>query len=306
MTFTYKSLAIAALAALSSTTLGAQTADTARSVQLTPSCTNCAEWNIPQRPFRIYGNTYYVGPHGLSAILITSNGGHVLIDGALPESAPSIMANIRELGFRVEDIKLILNSHDHFDHAGGIAAIQRASGATVAASPSSAKVLENGKSGPDDPQFGILLSYPAVAHVQVFADGETLHAGALALTAHATPGHTPGGTSWSWTSCENAQCLNMVYADSQSPGSADGFLFTRNDTYPTALADFERGFALLEHIDCDVLITPHPSASGLFERIAARDKGTTPALIDRDACKRYAANARQQLAKRVATEKASH
>jgi len=306
MMFKHKSLALAAFAALSSATLAAQTADTARAVQLTPGCTNCAAWNVAQKPFRVYGNTYYVGTQGLSAILITSNEGHVLLDGALPESAPSIMANIRTLGFRVEDIKLIVNSHAHFDHAGGIAAIQRASGATVAASPPSAKVLGNGKSGPDDPQFAVALPYPAVARVQVIADGEVLRVGTLALTAHFTPGHTPGGTSWSWKSCESAQCLNMVYADSQTPVSAEGFLFTRNDTYPTALADFERGFALLERLDCDVLITPHPSASNFFERIAARDNSRTPALIDRDGCKRYAANARQQLAKRVATEKATH
>jgi metallo-beta-lactamase class B len=306
MTFRHAALGVAALAALSTTRLAAQTADTARAIQLTPGCTSCAEWNVPQKPFRIYGNAYYVGTHGLSAILITSNEGHVLLDGALPESAPSILANIRALGFRVEDVKLILNSHAHFDHSGGIAAIQRASGARVAASPPSAKVLANGKSGPDDPQFAIALPYPAVAHVRVIADGETLRAGSLGLTAHFTPGHTPGGTSWSWNSCEDARCLNMVYADSQTPVSADGFLFTRSETYPTALADFERGFALLERLDCDVLITPHPSASTLFERIAARDNGSSPALIDRDACKRYATNARQQLAKRVATENATH
>src|SRR5437016_7132749 len=89
------------------------------------SCANCATWNLPQQPFRIYGNTYYVGTHGLSSILITSDRGHVLIDGALSESVPPIVANIRTLGFKVEDIKLIVNSHVHFDHAGGIAELQK-------------------------------------------------------------------------------------------------------------------------------------------------------------------------------------
>ena|ERR1700733_8790609 len=95
------------------------------------SCANCAVWNKPQQAFKIYGNTYYVGTHGLSSILITSDSGHVLIDGALPESAPPIVANIRSLGFRVEDVKLIVNSHAHFDHAGGIAELQRLSGAVL-------------------------------------------------------------------------------------------------------------------------------------------------------------------------------
>jgi metallo-beta-lactamase class B len=239
-----------------------------------------------------------VGTHGLSAILVTSNQGHILLDGALPESAPLIEANIRALGFRMEDVKLILNSHAHFDHAGGIAALQRASGAAVAASPASAPVLRRGTSGPDDPQYGVLLAFPAVERVRVISDGEIVRVGPLALTAHFTPGHTPGGTSWAWKSCEGKRCLDFVYADSQTPVSADGFLYTRNRTYPSAIADYERGFALLERLPCDVLLTPHPGASGLWDRVAKKD------LVDRSACRRYAATARGQLARRVATEAA--
>src|SRR5215213_6054271 len=118
------------------------------------SCADCPVWNKPQQPFRIYGNTYYVGPHGLSSILITSRAGHVLIDGALPESVPQVVANIRSLGFRMEDVKLIVNSHVHFDHGGGIAELQRLSGAEVAASPWSAEVLTKSAVGKGDPQFG--------------------------------------------------------------------------------------------------------------------------------------------------------
>nr|AIA13525.1 SubclassB3_beta_lactamase [uncultured bacterium] len=126
------------------------------------SCANCPEWNKPQKPFRVYGNTYYVGPHGLSSILITSRAGHILIDGALPESVPQVVANIRSLGFRVEDVKLVVNSHVHFDHGGGIAELQRLSGAEVAASPWSAEVLTKSGVGKGDPQFG---SIPPVALV---------------------------------------------------------------------------------------------------------------------------------------------
>jgi metallo-beta-lactamase class B len=226
----------------------------------------------------------------------------VLIDGGLVESAAPIIEHIGSLGFRIEDVRLILNSHAHFDHAGGIAVLQRASGATVAASPWSAAVVERGDSGPDDPQYGILLSYPAASHVRVIRDGEVLRVGSLALTAHFTPGHTPGGTSWSWRSCEQDRCLDLVYADSQTPVSADGFLFTKSTTYPQAIADFERGFAALERMRCDILITPHPSASGLWTRVAARDAGNASALIDPDACRRYAGVARAALAKRIATE----
>jgi metallo-beta-lactamase class B len=117
-----------------------------------PPCDACAAWNVSQAPFRLYGNSWYVGVHGLSSVLITSDKGHILIDGDLPESAPKVADSIRSLGFRVEDIKLILNSHVHYDHAGGIAELQRLSGAKVAASALSAKVLTSGKSGRDDPQ----------------------------------------------------------------------------------------------------------------------------------------------------------
>ena len=149
-------------------------------------CSSCAEWNEPQAPFRVFGNTYWVGTHGLGSILVTSAQGHVLIDGALPESAPQILASIRALGFRPEDVKLILNTHAHFDHAGGIAVVQRASGARVATSPWSATVLEHGTSGPSDPQYGVLLPYPSVSHVDTFADGDTMRVGPLALVAHFT------------------------------------------------------------------------------------------------------------------------
>lgn len=145
-----------------------------------PKCASCAAWNAPQKPFRIYGDTYYVGTHQLSSILIASNRGLVLIDGDLAESAPQIADHIRALGFRPEDIKLILNSHAHFDHAAGIATLRRLSGARVAASPWSAQVLRRGTPAPDDPQHD--LSPPpmkAIQKVDVIHDGQTLQVGPL-------------------------------------------------------------------------------------------------------------------------------
>ena len=292
-------LTLIAACVIPASALMAQGTSTARAAE----CPSCAAWSVPQQPFAIFGNTWYVGTHGLSAILLTSDSGHVLIDGALPESAPAIMASIRALGFRVEDIKLILNSHAHYDHAGGIAELQRASGAQVAASAWSSAVMTRGQSGQDDPQYGILLSYPATVAVRTIGDGDTLRVAAFALVAHFTPGHTPGGTSWTWRSCEGPRCLDIVYADSQSPISSPSFLFTRNTTYPSALADFEKSYAVLDHLRCDILITPHPQASAFFERIAARDSGGIPALVDAEACRRFAASARVTLAKRVADER---
>jgi metallo-beta-lactamase class B len=297
-------LACAALAATPAL-LHAQRALPAPADLTVTRCDACAEWNEPQRPFKIHGNTWYVGTRGLSAVLVTSPAGHVLLDGALPESAPLIAASIRALGFRLEDVKFILNSHAHFDHAGGIAALQRASGAVVAAHPWSAAVLRRGRSLADDPQHGVLDPYPGVRAVRTVADGETVRVGPLALTAHFTGGHTPGGTSWSWRSCEDERCWDIVYADSQTPISADGFLFTRSSTYPTAVADFQRGHAVLERLPCDVLLAPHPGFSEVFERLAKRDAGDAQAFRDPARCRAYAAWARERLDERLARERGS-
>jgi metallo-beta-lactamase class B len=262
-----------------------------------------AEWNAPQAPFRVFGNTYYVGPRGVSSVLVTSDAGHVLLDGGLPESVPAIVSSIQRLGFRIEDVKVILNSHVHYDHAGGIGELQRLSGATVAARAASATVFRQGRSGPDDPQFGLLPDIARVEHVRVVSDGEKLRVGPLELTAHATGGHTPGGTSWSWTSCEEMRCVEIVYADSLTAVSADGFSYTRSRHYSSAIDDFERGFTFLSAAPCDILLTPHPGASDLLARLAKRESGDADALIDPAACRRYAERGRAGLRKRVESER---
>lgn len=279
-----------------STTVRAQDRDL---VPPTPNCASCAEWNRPHEPVKLYGNSYYVGTDGLTAVLITSPDGHVLIDGALPESAPLIRRNIEALGFSLSDVKLILNTHAHNDHAGGIAMLARISGATVAASAPSARWLEAGEGLRDDPQFGLNAPYPAVPRVRVLRDGERVTLGKLSLTAHFTGGHTPGGTTWAWRACEGTVCQNIVYADSQSPISAEGFRFTGNTTYASALADFRKGHTLLEQLPCDILVTPHPAASQLWERVEQRK------LVQPTACREYAASARRALEKRLAEERAT-
>lgn len=273
----------------------AQTAtDSARRAQ---ECPKCAEWNAPQAPFRIFGNTYYVGTRGLASILVTSPRGDVLIDGELPESAPLILAHIRALGFKLEDVKVILNTHAHYDHAGGIAGLQAATGAEVDASPWSAAIIQRGRTDDRDPQYGIALSFPPAHNVRTIKDGQVVRVGDLSLTAHFTGGHTPGGTTWTWRACEGDRCLDIVYADSQSPVSKDGFLFSRSTTYPTAVADFEHSFKVLESLSCDILITPHPEQSQFWQRVASGG------LVDREACRRYAGGMRKQLADRLATER---
>ena len=278
--------------------------DAALGQKAAPPCASCVEWNKAQPPFRIFGNTYYVGTHGLSSVLITSPAGHVLMDGDLPESAGLIADSIRSLGFRLEDVKLIVNSHVHFDHAGGIAELQRRSGARVKASKWSAQVLRKGGVGRGDPQYGTLPSIAAVRNVSTFRDGESLRVGEITVTPHLTPGHTPGGTSWTWKSCDGAVCHDMVYADSLNPISAPGFRFSKSRVYPQAIGDFEKSFAFFETAPCDVLITAHPELSGLWDRLALREKGGTPdPMVDSGACRKLAESGREKLRQRLASER---
>jgi metallo-beta-lactamase class B len=253
-------------------------------------------WNVPHEPFRIHGRSFFVGTHGLSAILIAGDDGHVLIDAGLPESVPQIIAHVRALGFRVEDIKAIVTSHVHFDHSGGVAELQRLSGARVFASPWSAAVLTSGTVPPDDPLFGAIVPIARVADVSVLKDGEAVRVGSTEVTARFTPGHTPGSTSWTWQSCEPGPCRNLVYADSLTAVSADDFKFTTGP-YRTAVTDFERTFKTVARLPCDILLTPHPGASDMWGRLERNG------LLDPAACRRYADAARAPLQKRLAQER---
>ena len=283
---------------------------TALAKELTPDapkhCEYCEGWNQPFEPVHVYGNIWHVGTAGLGSVLITSKQGHILIDGGLPQTAPLIADNIRKAGFRLEDVKLLVNSHTHYDHAGGLAALQRASGAKVAASPEAKLALENGGPLKNDPQFTFgpeHNNYPAVSKVRAIADGETLRVGKLAITAHFTPGHTPGGTSWTWKSCEGERCLNFVYADSLNSVSAPDFRFSAD---ATRVASFEQSIARVEQLPCDVILAAHPNAIDLERKQQEAKSGAgSKAFVDSTACKTYAAGARQRLEARLAEERAA-
>jgi metallo-beta-lactamase class B len=263
------------------------------------------DWNDPQEPFALFGDTYYVGTRGLSAVLITSPQGHILIDGGSPESAPMIAAHIRQLGFKVEDVKFILNSHDHFDHAGGISDLQKLSGAVVLASVQGEKVLRSGQPSKGDPQYGDLSTIKPVANTRAVTDGEVVKLGPLAVTAHYTPGHTQGGVSWTWRASENGKSAAMVYADSLNAFTAKPFRYSDSKSYPTALTDIKKSIATVAGLDCDILISAHPGVSGLFERLAKQEKLGNAAFIDRQACREYALAGTERLNKTLAAEAAA-
>jgi len=260
-------------------------------------CGDCDAWNTPIEPTKVFGNTYFVGTSYLGSVLIVSNAGLILLDGGLPQSAPIIDANIRKLGFKTEDIRLILNSHAHYDHAGGIAALQRVSGATVAAREAGKRALERGEPTPDDPQFAFgraANEFPAVRDVRAVADGETVRVGDAAVTAHATPGHTPGATTWSWRSCEGmrpqlaeGRCLDIVYADSLNAVSSDGFRFTGDSTHPSLVEQMRKSIDVIRKLPCDAIIPVHPAGP----------------FIKPGGCRAYADAAETRLDARVAEER---
>jgi metallo-beta-lactamase class B len=269
-------------------------------------CPSCEEWNGPREPFRIFGNTYFVGMAGVSSVLITSDTGLILLDGGLSQSAPAIDANIRRLGFRTEDIRLIGASHEHYDHVGGIAALQRFTGAPVAMSEPGTRALAQGLPTADDPQIGFgreVNAFPRVNNLRVAADGETLRVGSLAITAHHTPGHTPGAVTWSWRSCEGSRCADIVYVDSLNPISAPGFRFTGGGGQPSRAAAFRRSLEKVAALPCDIVIAVHPAAADLDGKLKGR--ASNPAadpFFDANGCRAYAAGLAKRLESRIAEE----
>lgn len=263
-------------------------------------CDRCAGWNEPQHPFRVHGNTWYVGTAGLSSILIETDDGLILIDGGLPQTAQLIDANIRNLGFDTRDVKAILVSHAHFDHVGGVAALQRYTGANVFASKAALQTLQSGRLVEDDPQFipnSDEGSFPAVQRLVAVGDGEIVTVGSLDVTAVYTPGHTPGSTSWTWQSCALNTCYDVVYADSLSAVSAVGFQFSASGAAEQLVASA----GVIADLDCDILLSPHPFFFGLQEKLERIDRGNP--FVNKVGCLLYADSALQWLEQRLDAER---
>lgn len=264
-----KALAIAALLPLAGAqSLSIQPPRPAPIQPWAEACKDWDEWDKAGPPFKVYGNTWYVGTCGISALLVTGPRGHVLIDSGTEQGAEVVLANVARLGFKPRDIKILLSSHEHFDHVGGMAKLQAATGAKVLASPVAALVLSTGKDSADDPQSGMHKPMRPVPKVGLIRDGQPVRMGPVAITPIFTPGHTPGATSWQWQSCEGGDCKTIVYADSLSAVSRDSYRFS---DHPDYLAAFRRSAARIESLGCDVLLTPHPSASTMRSLLQGGD-----------------------------------
>lgn len=229
-------------------------------------------WNRPVDPFRILGNLYYVGASDITSYLIVTPAGAFLLDGGFVETAPQIEANIRKLGFQLSDVKILLNSHEHFDHAGGLAELKRATGASLVASPEAARLLESGGRG--DFYFHDSEPFPAVKPDRLVHDGEAVTLGGMALTAHLTPGHTRGCTTWTTTLEDQGARVQVVFFCSTTVIS--GYRLAGTESYPGIAADFEHTFAVLRSLPCDLFLAPHGSMFDLTEKRNRLAAGAKP------------------------------
>ena len=265
--------------------------------QWADQCTDWDEWDKEAPPFRVHGDTYHVGTCGISALLVAGPEGHVLIDTGTRNGASVVLRNIRLLGLQEENVAAILTSHEHFDHVGGAWWVHQNTGASIYTSPESAPVIVTGEEGRADPQFGMHgAMHPVPADmVRAISVGTPITIAGMTFTPIATPGHTPGALSWQWESCEGTDCVSIVYADSLSPVSADGYRFS---DHPDYVAAYRAGLYRLAALDCDILLTPHPSASRMRDKIAAGDWQGAPT------CAAYAAGIAERLDRRLAEEAA--
>ncbi|HEY4031718.1 MAG TPA: subclass B3 metallo-beta-lactamase [Caulobacteraceae bacterium] len=226
-------------------------------------------WTQPQAPFHIVGDIYYVGSKGLAAYLIASPQGHVLIDGTVAENAPMIEANIRRLGFRLQDVKILLNSHAHHDHAGALAQLKQDTGADLWSSPGDRWALEHGR--PRGDNTAGLPPWPPVKVDRLLHDGEVIRLGPIALSTVFTPGHTPGCTSWTMDAVDRGQTYRVIFPCSLTVA---GNVLVGNKAYPTIAADYRKTLGRLQAFDgADVVLTAHPEVADVIGRHTAQELG---------------------------------
>lgn len=242
-----------------------------------------SEWNQPVKPFRIIGNVYYVGASGVSAFLIATQNGSILLDGGLPETAPLIEKSIAALGFQVSSIKYLLNSHAHYDHCGGLAELKRLSGAEMISSEGDRQTLTTGHQlsyGPGQRE----AYFPPVSVDKIIHDGERVSLGSVVLTAHLTPGHTKGCTTWSMLAFKGGKTHQIVFYCSTTVA---GNQLVKNRKYPEIVADYEHSFTKLRSLPCDVFLAPHPGFFHRDEKFKRLLTGDRDAFVDPTELRRF-------------------
>lgn len=241
-------------------------------------------WNQPVEPFKIAGNIYYVGANEITSYLITTPNGHIILDSGFKETVPLIKANVAKLGFKIEDVKFLINSQAHYDHAAGFADLKKLTGAKMLASVEDAKLLARG--GKDDPNFGDRFPFDPVVVDKTFGDGWKLELGGTSLTANITAGHTPGCTTWTTTVNEAGKKLNVIFVCSTT---APGYVLVNNPKYPDIAKDFESTFKKMRAFKVDIFLSAHASQFQMDEKIKILrgGGGVSNPFIDRAGYERF-------------------
>jgi metallo-beta-lactamase class B len=252
-------------------------------------------WNEPADPVRVAGNIYFVGTNQLAMFLIVTPVGNILIDSGFQDSVPLVQHSVRRLGFRFEDIKILLSSHAHSDHVGGHARVKELTGARLLASAPDAALIQSGGGGP----LALDMTWPPAKVDGVLGDGEKVELGGTVLVAHLTGGHTPGATTWTTTVDEDGQRLSVVFFSSAT-------LFEEtplrgNKDYPGIVEDFERSYAFWRSVPCDVFLAPHGDYFQLDDKRERTLRGEHPnPFIDREGWKRLIAAQESNFRRRLA------
>ncbi len=257
-----------------------------------------SRWNAPFEPFTLIGNVHYVGTDGVSAWLITSPKGHILIDGILAQSVPLIIAHIKTLGFDIRDVKYLLNSHAHIDHAGGLAGLQLASGAAVLASAQDRPYLEAGDIG-FGPSGG--MKFPPIHVDRIVADGDVVRLGGTALKAHMTPGHTPGCTSWSMTAKGTDGTERSILFHCSATVAGQSLV---PETYPGMIANYRATFAKVRTMKADIFLANHDNFFDLHAKRERQIAGDPNAFVDPQELQRFNTAMEDAFEAELAKEKA--
>jgi metallo-beta-lactamase class B len=255
-------------------------------------------WTRAVKPVRIVGNIYYVGTEELGAYLVAGKEGLILLDVPLEENAELVLRNVRTLGFDSAKIRALLNSHAHLDHAGGLAAVKKKTGAKLYLSARDAELAARG--GRNDFAFGDRLAYPPAVADEIVDDGETVRVGDIAMTAVLTPGHTQGCTTWRTTAVHEGKILDVLFLCSLS---APGYKLVGNDKYPHIADDFRRSFDKLGKLRPDVFLANHASFFGLAKKLKSVRDGRANPFIDRQEFPRFLDDARKTLEAKIAKQR---
>ena len=254
-------------------------------------------WNRPATPHPVIANVYFVGTTELGTFLITTPAGHILLDPGFDESVPLIRKSMAALGFKYEDIRILLNSQAHYDHAAGLARIKRETGARLYAMAEDAALLESG--GADDFVFGNDGRFPPVTVDRRLRDGDVVELGGVRLTARHTPGHTKGATTFLATAVDRGQAHQVVFAVSVTVNP--GTVLVDNPKYPNILTDWERTYAILDSLSPGVWVAAHSGVFDMRGKLARSGKGENP-YVDAGGYRSYVASGRQRFATLLAEE----